>query len=67
MRSLCAHAEAVLLVDDQQAEVLERDVLLQQAVRADDDVDLPVREPLQRPRGSAPAVRKRDSISTRTG
>ncbi len=38
-RSLCVDAEALLLVDDHQAEVLERDVLLQQPVRADDDVD----------------------------
>ena len=34
-----ADAEALLLVDDDEAEVLELDVLLQQAVRADDDVD----------------------------
>jgi hypothetical protein len=33
-------AEALLLVDDEQAEVLELDVLREQAVRADDDVDL---------------------------
>ena len=34
------HAEPLLLVDDQQAEIAELDVLRQQAVRADDDVDL---------------------------
>ena len=34
------HAETLLFVDDQQAEVLEQDVLRQQPVRADDDVDL---------------------------
>jgi hypothetical protein len=34
-----AHAEAVLLVDDQQAEALELDVRLQELVRPDDDVD----------------------------
>ena len=39
-RFLLAHAEAVFLVDDDQAEALELDVLLQQLVRADDDVDL---------------------------
>jgi hypothetical protein len=39
-RLLLAHAEAVLLIDDHQAEALEDDVLLQQAVGADDDVDL---------------------------
>ena len=37
---LVAHAEALLLVHDDQAEVLEAHVLLQQAVGADDDVDL---------------------------
>ena len=36
---LVRHAEALLLVNHQQAQVLEGDVLLQQAVRADDDVD----------------------------
>ncbi len=36
---LVHHAEALLFVDDDQAEVGEGDVLLQQAVRADDDVD----------------------------
>ena len=39
-RLLVADAEALLLVDDEQAEVLERDVLGQQPVGADDDVDL---------------------------
>ena len=37
---LVRHAEALLLVDDEQAEVAELDVLRQQPVRADDDVDL---------------------------
>ena len=37
---LVRHAEALLLVDDEQAEVAERDVLRQQPVRADDDVEL---------------------------
>ena len=40
MRSLSLHAEAMLLVDDQQAETRELDVALEQAMRADDDVDL---------------------------
>ena len=39
-RLLLAHAEAMLLVDDHQAEALELDVARQQLVRADDDVDL---------------------------
>jgi hypothetical protein len=40
-RLLLAHAEALFLVDDDQAQVLELHVVLQQAVGADDDVDLP--------------------------
>ncbi len=36
---LVAHAEAVLLVDDEQAQVLEARMGVQQAVRGDDDVD----------------------------
>ena len=39
--------EALLLVDDQQAEILEGHILLQQAVGADDDVDVSLFEPLQ--------------------
>ena len=35
---LVQHAEALLLVNDHQAEILEGDVVLQQPVRADDDV-----------------------------
>ena len=35
-----AHAEALLFIDDEQAEVLELDVFGQQAVGADQDVDL---------------------------
>ena len=42
---LVRDAEALLLVDDDQAEVLERDVLLEEPVRADDDVDRAGREP----------------------
>ncbi len=38
-RQALVHAEAVLLVDDGKAEVAERDVLLEQRMRADDDVD----------------------------
>ena len=45
---LVLDAEALLLVDDDQAQVLELHVLRQQPVRADDDVDLAVREPLER-------------------
>jgi hypothetical protein len=41
-------AEALLLVDDQQAQVLEADVAGEQAVGADDDVDAPLTQPLDR-------------------
>ncbi len=46
-RFLLVHAEAVLLVDDDQAEALELDVAGQQLVGADDDVDLARCELLQ--------------------
>ena len=39
-RLLVLHAEALLLVDDEQAEVLELDLLAEQAVGADHAVDL---------------------------
>src|SRR5262249_45418197 len=45
---LVLHAEAVLLVDDEQAQLAELDVLLQQAVGADDDVEPSVLEAHQR-------------------
>ena len=38
------HAEALLFVDDDEAEVGEGDVLLQEPVRADDDVHLALGE-----------------------
>ena len=41
---LVRDAEALLLVDDEQAQVLEVDVLREEAVRPDDDVDLAVLE-----------------------
>ena len=47
---LVLDAEALLLVDDDQAEVLEPDGLLQQPVRADDDVDDAVHDPGRRSR-----------------
>ena len=37
---LVRHAEPLLFVDDEQAEIAKHDVLRQQSVRADDDVDL---------------------------
>ena len=42
---LLRHAEALLLVDDDEAEVLERDVLREDPVRPDDDVERPLGEP----------------------
>ena len=41
---LVLDAEALLLVDDHQTEVLVEDTRLQQAMRADHDVDLAARE-----------------------
>ena len=38
---LVCHAEPLLLVDDEEAEILELHVLRQQAMRADDDFNLP--------------------------
>ena len=52
--SLWVHAEALLLVDDQQAEVLELDVAGQQPVGADDDVDRAVGQPVDDPPGPGP-------------
>ena len=43
---LVGHAEALLLVDDEETEVLELHVLGQQPVRADDHVDAPVGQAL---------------------
>ena len=61
------HAEAVLLVDHHEAEVLEGDVLLQQAVGADHDVDGARGEPLEHALRRRPRERKRESDSMRTG
>ena len=60
------HAEALLFVHDQQAEVAELHVLREQPVRADDDVDLAGGQLLQRLRISC-LVRKRLIMSMRTG
>ena len=51
---LVLHAEPLLFVDDEQPEVLELDVLGEQAVRPDDDVDLAFLRRPGRPR-SAPS------------
>ena len=47
---LGGHAEPLLLVDDDEPEVLEPDVLAEQPMRADDDVDRAVGQPLERGR-----------------
>ena len=47
-------AESLLLVDDHQPQVLERDVFLQDAVGADQDVDLALGRRASAPRGSRP-------------
>ena len=41
---LVAHAEAVLLIDDEESQILEARVRVQQAMRGDDDVDLALLE-----------------------
>ena len=45
---LVLDAEALLLVDDDEADVLEDDILRQEPVRADDDIDLAARERIER-------------------
>ena len=45
---LVTHAEAVLLVDDQEPQILEAHAWLQELVRADHDVDLARREAVER-------------------
>ena len=42
---LCRHAEPVLFIDDQEAEVLERHVFGQQPVCTDDNIQRPVAQP----------------------
>ena len=53
------HAEAVLLVDDDEVEAGERDRLAQQRVRAHDDLRLAVRESLERTASPGRAERAR--------
>ena len=68
---LVLHAEAVLLVDDDQSEIRELDVGTQQPVRADDDVDLLLlelgedRRLLLRRSGSGSAPRRAPGKSAR--
>ena len=51
-RLLVLHAEALLLVDHEQAEILERDALRQQAMGADHAVDLAGRQAVHRRRAA---------------
>ena len=64
---LVRDAEALLLVDDEQPEIAELHVLRQQAVRADDDVDLAGGEIGERCPSARPCVRNRLTMSMRTG
>ena len=41
------HAEAVLLVDDREREIAERDILLEQRMGADQQIDVAEREPVE--------------------
>ena len=63
---LLRDAEALLLVDDHEAEVLRDDVAREHAVRADQDVDLALGE-VGEHRFTSAGLRKRETISTRTG
>ena len=64
---LVRDAEPLLLVDDEQPEIAELHVLRQQPVRADDDVDLAGGEIGERLPSAPPCVRKRLTMSMRTG
>ena len=64
---LLRDAEALLLVDDHEPEVLRDHVAREDAVRADQHVDLAVGEVARAPAFSSAGLRKRETISTRTG
>ena len=64
---LVAHAEALLFVDDEQAEVLELDVFGEQAVGADEDVDFAGFDFFENDLFCSLAVRKREIISMLMG
>ena len=57
-----AHAKALLLVDDQQAQVLECDIAAKQTVRADDQVDRSGSQAFRGRRSCSERVRKRESM-----
>ncbi|MDZ7732045.1 MAG: hypothetical protein U5R31_02115 [Acidimicrobiia bacterium] len=64
---LVGHPEALLLVDDEQPELVEPDVIREQAVGADDDVDLAGTRTRSITSRACALVRKRLSTSTRIG
>ena len=64
--SFCCDAEALLLVDDHEPELLRDHVARQDPVRADEHVDLAFGE-LEEYRLDLGRRRKRDTISTRIG
>ncbi len=64
---LVHHAETVLFVDDDQTQILELDVFLQQTMGADDDIDFALEPSPARSARFLSSVRKRLTISMRTG
>ncbi len=64
---LLGDAEMLLLVDDQQAEILELDRLAEQRVGADDDVDAAVGEPFLVLSSSSLVETSREACATLTG
>ena len=64
---LLLDAEALLLVDDHQPEVLRAHVAREQPVGADQDVELARRGSARAPRAARPALRKRETCSTVNG
>ena len=64
---LVQNAEALLLVDHDQAEILEDDVAGNEPMRADDDIDTAFAQQLQALCVCSACERKRLSISIRTG
>ena len=50
------HAEAVLLVDDGQRQIVERDVFLKERMRADDEIDIARRQRRENLRALAAAL-----------
>ena len=60
------HAEAVLLVDDAEPEPLEGDALLDERVRADDEVDVAARDGALGPAAELALHAARQSSATRS-